>query len=149
MLQLYLWFSFGSTAVCICSNIWTPCFPGTSVLSWRGGQEKNTLLCSQNTLLALNVREMTVLCQPMASGLWGMALSHTAVSYKLIEKRILFVLWSTLATELRHYFFLQLLFWFSSSSALPQQNPSQDEYEFQLNQNLCWFNVPFLLWYTN
>jgi len=49
------------------------------------------------------------------------------------------------ATALHHYFFLQLLCWFSSSLTLPWHNPSQAEYEFQLNQYLCWFNAPFLL----
>lgn len=152
VLQLYLWFSLGSTAVWICSNIWTPRFLGTSVFSWRGGQETNTYWhnCAAKTHFWLWMPEKwqsSASPWPLDHGAW--ALSHAAVSYKLIEKRILFVPWITLATELHHYFFLQLLFWFSSSSALPQQNPSQAEYEFQLNQNLCWFNVPFLLWYTN
>lgn len=78
---------------------------------------------------------------------WVWTLSCGAVSYKLIEKKLFFVLWSMLSTDLRLYFFLQLLFWFSSSSAPPRRNPSQAEYEFQLNQNLCWFNASFLLWY--
>lgn len=85
---------------------------------------------------------------PWPLGCWVWTLSCGPISYKLIEKKIFFVLWTTLSTDLCHYFFLQLLFWFSSSSTPPRHSPRQAEYEFQLNQNLCWFNAPFLLWYT-